>query len=114
MGVGAAIRPECPTVLSYVTTSSESALLPAVIGVSPHLVDHVFVSSARPLESLPHVPPDIRLPALPSDSKTTASIPWLRSPHARAVEGWNKTLARRSLRASESFSLSLPLQCPAS
>src|SRR5580692_733019 len=92
----------------------ESVLLPAVTGANPHLADHASVFVARPLESLPDDPPDIRSPVLPSGSQTTASIRWLRSPHAPAAEAGNRTLARCSLRASESFSLLLPCWCPAS
>src|SRR5262249_14078970 len=57
---------------------------------------------------------ELKLPAPPGGSQTTASIPWLRSPLASGVGARNKTPAHCRLRAGESPPLSLPWWCPTS
>src|SRR5438105_12382250 len=89
---------------SKAARSSENDFPPTASESSPHLAGHVSACGARLLESWLDDRPGIPCPALPGGSQTTASIPWLRSPHAPAVEAWNKTPARCGLRVSESCS----------
>src|SRR5205085_12231945 len=66
--------------------SSESDFPPTASDSSPHLAGHVSACVARLLESWLDDRPGIPCPALPGGSQTTASIPWLRSPHAPGLE----------------------------
>ena len=59
------IKPADPRVLSKVTRSPESDLLPAATELVLHLGDHVFVFAVRLLEFGSDDPPDTRSPVLP-------------------------------------------------